>query len=239
MKRAKGVPRDYPQAAVWYRLAGEQGNADAQYNLARFYVRGYLGAGPAGIDYGDAFYWYQLAAEQGLPIAEAALGNMYFLSQGVAPGQKNYTLAIYWCTKAAQQGNVSAESSLGRFYSTSYELGYGTPPDYAKSLYWYRSAAEQGDGEAQAELSEMYFSGQRVPQDYAESYFWWLAGKSGEQKAAEDLEGLDPGYRKDEKIQEFEDEREHDLLSHLTPEELSQVRERARKWLEEHPPRVE
>lgn len=28
-----GVPQDFPEAAKWYRLAGEQGEAEAQFNL--------------------------------------------------------------------------------------------------------------------------------------------------------------------------------------------------------------
>lgn len=151
-EKGQGVARDYVQAAAWYRLAAEQGNADAQCNLARLYLRGLLGAGPAGIDYGDAFYWYRLAADQGSAIAEVAVGNLYFSSLGVPPQMENYTLAIYWCTKAAEQGNPYAEESLGRFYSDPHGAGYwNVQPDFIKSFYWRHKAAEDGNGMAQAE----------------------------------------------------------------------------------------
>ena len=33
----EGVEQDYAEAVKWYRLAAEQGNADAQYNLGYAY----------------------------------------------------------------------------------------------------------------------------------------------------------------------------------------------------------
>jgi TPR repeat protein len=35
-----GVIQDYAKAANWYRLAAEQGDADAQYNLSVMYANG-------------------------------------------------------------------------------------------------------------------------------------------------------------------------------------------------------
>ena len=36
----QGVPQNYTEAAKWYRLAAEQGNAQAQYNLGFLYAEG-------------------------------------------------------------------------------------------------------------------------------------------------------------------------------------------------------
>ena len=33
-------PKDYAEAVKWYRLAADQGNLEAQFNLARMYLRG-------------------------------------------------------------------------------------------------------------------------------------------------------------------------------------------------------
>ena len=57
-----GVPQDYKEAVKWYRLAAEQGYADAQYNLGLMYSNG------EGVpqDYKEAVKWYRLAAEQGV-----------------------------------------------------------------------------------------------------------------------------------------------------------------------------
>jgi TPR repeat protein len=54
----RGVPQDYVEAARWYRLAAEQGDAQAQYNLGLAYARG------EGVTQNvvDAHMWFNLAA---------------------------------------------------------------------------------------------------------------------------------------------------------------------------------
>ena len=49
-----GVPLDYQEAVRWYRLAAEQGNAEAQHNLGLKYEYG------DGVpqDYQEAVRWY-------------------------------------------------------------------------------------------------------------------------------------------------------------------------------------
>ena len=61
-RNGEGVPQDYAEAVKWYRLAAEQGDADAQYNLGLMYDNG------NGVpqDYKEAVKWYRLAAEQGV-----------------------------------------------------------------------------------------------------------------------------------------------------------------------------
>jgi hypothetical protein len=48
------IPQDYAEAAYWYRLAAEQGCADAQYELAYLFEHG-LGV---PLDYAEAAHWY-------------------------------------------------------------------------------------------------------------------------------------------------------------------------------------
>ena len=56
-----GFPQDSVQAVKWYRLAADQGNADAQRLLGGMYENG------TGVsqDYFQAVKWYRLAADQG------------------------------------------------------------------------------------------------------------------------------------------------------------------------------
>ena len=56
-----GVPEDDAEAVRWFRLAAEQGDAYAQYNLGRMYANG------EGVpeDFVEAVAWYRKAAEQG------------------------------------------------------------------------------------------------------------------------------------------------------------------------------
>ena len=62
----RGVPQDDAEAVKWYRLAAEQGNAAAQYNLGVMYDKG------EGVpqDDAEAVKWYRLAAEQGAAAAQ-------------------------------------------------------------------------------------------------------------------------------------------------------------------------
>ena len=55
-----GVPQDYVEAAAWYRLAAEQGNASAQNNLGFMYATG------EGVpqDNVEAHMWLNLAASR-------------------------------------------------------------------------------------------------------------------------------------------------------------------------------
>ena len=55
----QGVPQDYAEALMWFRLAAEQGDAGAQNNLGVAYVNG------KGVpqDEAEAAKWYRLAAE--------------------------------------------------------------------------------------------------------------------------------------------------------------------------------
>ena len=59
------MPQDYGLALRLYRLAAEQGDADAQNNLGGMYAEG-LGV-PA--DPVEAYMWFELAAEQGHAMA--------------------------------------------------------------------------------------------------------------------------------------------------------------------------
>ena len=61
--KGQGVPQDYAEALKWYRLAAEQGNANAQDNLGVMYANGH------GVpqDDAEAVKWYRLAADRATP----------------------------------------------------------------------------------------------------------------------------------------------------------------------------
>jgi TPR repeat protein len=74
----EGVPQDYAEAARWYRLAAEQGNADAQDILGLMYANG---AGVAE-DAAEALRWWREAAEQGHALAQTKVAWV-LLEQGL------------------------------------------------------------------------------------------------------------------------------------------------------------
>lgn len=193
--------------------AAERGDPTAQYVLGRMYYHG-IGVPQ---DYKRAAYWYRKAAEQGDANAQYNLGVLY--KSGLGESQ-DYAQAATWLRKAAEQGNAPAQDNLGNLYFS----GEGVLQDYTQAAYWCRKAAERGDAHAQYDLGSLYYLGNGVPQDFAQAYFWIALAASGK------LEGV-----KREDVEQLLD----DAASHLTPAELSQVQERVRKWLEQHPPKVE
>ena len=154
------------------RLAAEQGDADAQYELGRRYNKG-EGVPPDGQ---ETVRWLQLAAEQGHADAQLILGL------ADAGGE-----AARWYRLAAEQGNADAQLILGTMYAN----GEGVPQDYGEAARWYRLAAEQGNADAQLILGTMYAGGEGVPQDYVQSHKWLnLAASRTTPEKAEDNRSL-------------------------------------------------
>jgi hypothetical protein len=90
-----GVPEDYAEAVKWYRLAADQGDADAQFSLGLMYNNG------EGVlkNYAEAVKWFRLAADQGNVFAQYSLGLMYANGEGVP--ENNVTAYAWWNIAAA------------------------------------------------------------------------------------------------------------------------------------------
>ena len=94
---SKGIPRDYKQAADWYRKAAEKGDIAGEIHLATLYRDGGGKAIPR--DMVQAAEWYRKAAEQGDVTAQGILGTLYSMGQGVP---LSYPDAFYWLDLAAR-----------------------------------------------------------------------------------------------------------------------------------------
>jgi TPR repeat protein len=88
---------NFEEAVKWYRKAAEQGDAVAQYKLARMYKNGE----GVTLDYAEAVKWYIKAADQGNEFAQTNLGLMYYSGRGVTEDDAE---AVKWFRKAAEQG---------------------------------------------------------------------------------------------------------------------------------------
>jgi len=163
--RGKGVPRDYNEAAKWYRKAAEQGDAKAQFALGVMYE---IGEGVPW-SYGDAAKWFRKAADAGNADAQFNLGMWYEHGFTQAAVTQDYAEALKWYRKAADQGFASAQSSLADMYRD----GEGVPQNYSEAAKWFRRAAEQGSDFAQFNLGFMYDIGQGVPQNYEQAANWY------------------------------------------------------------------
>jgi TPR repeat protein len=129
-----------------YQSKANQGDAEAQFNLALLYYSGV----EVSQDCKQAAYWYTKAAEQGHVNAQYSLGNLYHDGNGIENPQ-DYRQAVYWYTKAAEQGHVNAQYSLGHLFNYGDEV----QQDYKQAFYWYTKAAKQGFSIAKEERDEM------------------------------------------------------------------------------------
>jgi TPR repeat protein len=102
-----GVKKDVKRALVLFKLAAEQGDANAQFNLGCMYHNG----DGTKRDVKRAFELFTLAAEQGLANAQANLGCMYAKGAGV---EESSATAREWFQKAAAQGHEGAIAQLKR-----------------------------------------------------------------------------------------------------------------------------
>jgi len=158
------------------RGAAEQGNADAQGNLAfvyeslgrltKIYFNGnvFLASG-AQNDIKKAVEWYRKAAEQGDAGAQFRLGMAYLHGDGVEKDEKE---ALHWLRKAAQN-DPQLQYSLGEVYYN----GDGITKDDKEAVKWYRKAAEQGDKGAQYILGKAYHKGEGIGKDDKEAVRWY------------------------------------------------------------------
>jgi TPR repeat protein len=169
----RGVAQDYVEAARLYRLAAEQGDADAQLKLGFMFTNGQgVAQDPA-----EAARWYRLAAEQGDADAQFNLGLGFKLGEGVA---QDYVEAARWFRLAAEQRYAYAEYNLGCLFKD----GQGVAQDDGEAVRWFRLAAEQGLAIAQLLLGLGFKLGKGVKQDYVEAARWLrLAAEQGNANA--------------------------------------------------------
>jgi uncharacterized protein len=153
-------------------------------------------------DYATAVSLFQPLAEDGDAAAQVDLGLMYNNGQGVT---RDYEQAVKWYRLAAEQGNADGQVALG----TMYDNGHGVAQDDKEAVKWYRLAAQQGVVVAQYNLGVMHKNGRGVPQDTKRAYMWFnFAAAKGQEGASE---------KRDEAAEK------------LTPAEIAQAGELARK----------
>jgi len=99
----------YSDAANLYRLAADQGNAQAKLQLGNLYANG-LGVPQDNV---VAVSWYRKAAEQGFPLAASSLGFMYMNGLGVI---RDYSVARRWNENAAASGDRKGLENLSQQY---------------------------------------------------------------------------------------------------------------------------
>jgi TPR repeat protein len=113
----------------------QQGNANAQYELAQMYQ---LGEGIKQ-DTEKAIKWYEKSANQENVEAQVNLGRV-LCNTSI---HNSYDKAIIWFRKAAEQKNTDAYYYLGNMY----QHGRGVKIDFREVENFYIKAIESGDDE--------------------------------------------------------------------------------------------
>ena len=159
--KGTGVDKDEKEAAHWFRLAADQGNAEAQRNLAFAIFHG------RGVPRDDAegIRRLRLAADGADAPAQRQLGYHFAIGHGVPADEKE---AVRWFRLAADQNDVFAQYNLAFALAS----GRGVPTDQSEAVHWYQLAAEQGMPEAQCALGLAYEHGLGAPVDYEKSVYW-------------------------------------------------------------------
>lgn len=146
----RGVARNDEEAFKLFRMAAEQGNAEAQYKLAVMLDKG-MGTfeNPK-----EALTWYKRAAEHGHAGAENNIGNFYNNGRGVPQdkreaerwyrlsaahgeeiGKQNLALLLNKKTSGSYQANGDTEQHQNGYHTEDGGPFTGNAADYLNALY--------------------------------------------------------------------------------------------------------
>ena len=183
---------DGEAAFQWFKCSADQGNADAQFQLAVRYDNGAPGTEVA--DPAEALRYYLMAAKQGHINAQFNAGSAYAYGTGV---EKDSFASNQWFYRAAQQEDPEAqfilaynyEHGIGTSTSTSTNSGSKGPISIRRAVKWYSRAADNGYAAAQCNLGNCYLNGQGVVRNVGcAQRLYRLAAEQGDEQAKSNLD---------------------------------------------------
>lgn len=124
-------------------------------------------------------------AETGVITAMLALGNMYFLGDGVP---QDYEEAAKWTRMAAEKGAPDAQLVLGTMYLTGH--GVGNKPNPQEAARWLTLAARENSYPAMYSLGNMYQQGIGVPKDLKQSLTYFKKAADGGHARSQTMMGI-------------------------------------------------
>lgn len=138
------IAPDPNKSTIFYRLAAEKGNVEAQNYLG---FRYYNGEGTKqNVD--SALYWIRKAAGQG---DIKAAGNLGYLLSKAPEINHDYEEALKWLKIAAEAGLPTSFTQLGDLY----RHGLGTPRDTLNAIKWYDKAIDSRIPDTEIRLLSM------------------------------------------------------------------------------------
>lgn len=175
-----GVDQNHEEAAEWYTLAADAGDAEASFLLATMKLDGvYIERDEAG-----AAELLRTASDAGSISALQMLGMLHLEGRGV---ERSLDVGADMIKRAAQAGDVTAQYTLGILYAE----GAGVRQDTRASYDWFERAARRGNTEAQIEFALGLLSGQAASptateeQTLEDAIFWLRRAAEGNNPIAE------------------------------------------------------
>ncbi|MCQ2269321.1 MAG: sel1 repeat family protein, partial [Bacteroidaceae bacterium] len=187
------LPQSYEDAARWYRVAAEQGHAEAQCNL------GYLHANGLGVEESQekAFHWYKQAADNGDMTALANLITYYWTGRVVPTSYEkareiiktvfekepsamepisnffNNCIAEMIQKGMKEETALINQASLGNYVAIE-ALGilYANQENYSKAYLKFKEGAELGLPHSQYALAMLYLDGLGIKENINNALLW-------------------------------------------------------------------
>jgi len=141
----KQDPQDSADALAYMTQAANSGMLQAELTIAEWYCFGETGI---PVNYPEALKFYERAAEKGNPVAENAVGAMYYYGTGVPLNEAKGTRYIQ---KAAEKGMARAQVHLAHVYL----MGSTLPRSKVEALKWIFRANVQGEVTARVTLRDL------------------------------------------------------------------------------------
>lgn len=179
----EGVEQSNENAIDWYTQAAEQGNPDAQFELAKLFHVSFR----IPRDESRAIQWYELAAQQGHLESMKRLVTLYSPHSLRRDNHPNPERMLYWTRTGAELGEPSLQNSLGRHYeSEAHER-----EDYHRAAKWYEKAANQGNENAQMSLAFLYVNDEEgLSQDLHLAFNWFKKAAEQDNPEAQERAGM-------------------------------------------------
>ncbi|MCR5404824.1 MAG: TIR domain-containing protein [Butyrivibrio sp.] len=142
-----GVEKNYETAAVYYRMAGDEGNIDALVSLAQLYAEGNLSE-DGKPDYENCLKYLSIAADTGSAASLNNIGVIY--KNGYGLEKADYDTALEYFIKAGDEGANQGYYNAGNTY---YEL-----KDYENARLFYEDKGSYEEyGQAAYRLGLLYY----------------------------------------------------------------------------------
>lgn len=176
----------------WLPMA-EDGNAEAQNNVAHMYEEGF----GVAQNYATAMEWYRRSAANDLPEAQHNIGLLYNNGYGVA---QNPIEAVRWFKLAATKELKESEYMLG----LAYQSGNGAALDYAEARKLFLSAAKKNYPAAQMMYAFMLQAGEGDRSNSFVAYIWGKIAERNGLEAAVDVTSIASIQLEDAEVSEAE-----------------------------------